>query len=210
MQVDIVSDVVCPWCVIGYSNLMLAVEQSALPGDVAMVWHPYELNPDLPDQGIPMREYLQRKFQLSDAEIDSRLSRLTQIGAAVEFKFDYSRATRIVNTFRAHQLVHWAKSKNSQQQTVLSMKLFEAFFSKGLNVNDLEVLVELAEASGLKAQHTAQFLQRGDFAQAVRASEEYWVKNGVTAVPTFVFDHTYVVTGAQEPEKFQKVLNKLS
>ena len=144
---DIVSDVVCPWCIIGYKQLMKAL--AALPGqfDVTLRWHPFELNPRMPEDGQDLREHLAQKYGTSPAQSQAARARLTALGASLGFTFDYFDGMRMVNTFRAHQLLHWAGEQG--RQTELKLALFEAFFSRREDVNDPGVLVAVAARAGL-------------------------------------------------------------
>jgi predicted DsbA family dithiol-disulfide isomerase len=208
LQVDIVSDVVCPWCVIGYKQLMKAL--STLPGlfDVAVRWHPFELNPDMPESGESLREHLARKYGAGADGAPSARSRLTALGDALGFTFDYHDGMRMVNTFRAHQLLLWADAQG--RQTELKLALFEAFFSRREDVNDRDTLMEVVARAGLDAAEARAVLSDERFAGAVREEEKYWRdEHDVFAVPTFVFQRQYLVPGAQESETFVKVLRKI-
>jgi predicted DsbA family dithiol-disulfide isomerase len=208
LQVDIVSDVVCPWCVIGYKQLVKAL--ASLPGlfDVAVRWHPFELNPGMPESGEDLRAHLTRKYGAGADGARSARSRLTALGDALGFTFDYHDSMRMVNTFRAHQLLHWAGTQG--RQTELKLALFEAFFSRREDVNDRETLVEVVGRVGLDPGQARTVLSDGRFAKAVRDEEQLWRdEREVYAVPTFLFQQQYVVPGAQEAETFIRVLQKI-
>ena len=129
LRVDIVSDVVCPWCIIGYKQLMLAL--SSMPGefDVAIHWHPFELNPQMPEGGQNLREHLAQKYNRSAEQSQIARTRLSAVGESLGFTFDYFDGMRMVNTFRAHQLLHWASEQG--RQTELKLALFELFLHAG-------------------------------------------------------------------------------
>ena len=207
LQVDIVSDVVCPWCIIGYKQLLKAIDM--LPGqfDVAIHWHPFELNPGMPPEGQELREHLAQKYGVSPEQSKSARDRLTGLGESLGFTFDYFDGMRMVNTFRAHQLLHWAREQGLQ--TELKLMLFEAFFTRREDVSDAHVLAEAAGRAGLPATEALAVLEGGGFAQVVREQQQLWLDREVHAVPNFVFNQRYTVPGAQDAETFVRVLNKL-
>jgi len=207
LQVDIVSDVVCPWCVIGYRQLMKALD--ALPGqfDVVICWHPFELNPDMPAAGQDLREHLALKYGADAGTGQAARSRLTALGESLGFKFDYYEGMRMVNTFRAHQLLHWAGIQG--RQTALKLALFEAFFSRREDVDDLDLLAAVAGRAGLDTEEARAVAVDGRYARAVRDEEAYWREREVYAVPTFFFQQQYPVPGAQEAETFVRLLRKI-
>lgn len=208
LQVDIVSDVVCPWCVIGYKQLMKALESLSGLFDATVRWHPFELNPDMPEGGENLRDHLQRKYGADATGARSARSRLTALGDALGFTFDYHDDMRMVNTFRAHQLLHWAGEQG--KQTKLKLALFEAFFSRREDVNDGETLVNVVSRAGLDGEQARSVLSDQRFANAVREEENYWRKeHDVFAVPTFLLQRQYLIPGAQEAETFVRVLQKI-
>lgn len=207
LQVDIVSDVVCPWCIIGYLQLCRALER--LDGEFSprVSWHPFELNPQMPEEGQDLREHVAQKYGSSDAGSESVRARLTALGADLGFTFDYFEGMRMVNTFRAHQLLHWAGVAG--KQTELQLALFEAFFSQARDVNDTAVLAEVAAGVGLPADEARDVIASARYASAVREEQRYWLERDVHAVPTFFFQGQYMVPGAQEAETFVRVLQKV-
>jgi predicted DsbA family dithiol-disulfide isomerase len=207
LQVDIVSDVVCPWCIIGYKQLMKAL--NSLPGqfEVTIRWHPFELNPAMPMAGQDLREHLAQKYGTTPEQSQGARARLSALGEALGFRFDYFDGMRMVNTFRAHQLLHWAAGQG--RQTALKLALFEAFFSRREDVNDVGLLAEVAARSGLDRALAANVLSDARYAQAVRDEQQYWLERDVHAVPTFYFQQQYMVPGAQEAEAFVRLLQKI-
>lgn len=206
LRIDIVSDVVCPWCIIGYKQLQLALAE--LPGIFAVDihWQPFELNPRMPAEGQELREHLAQKYGSSAAQGSAVRQRLTELGEALGFHFDYFDGMRIYNTFQAHQLLQWAVEQG--RQTELKMALFEAFFSRRENVSDPELLAIVAGRAGLDRAGAAQVLNDGRYAQSVRAEQASWLERDVHAVPMFFFNDGYGVPGAQESSTFVRVLNK--
>ena len=207
LRVDIVSDVVCPWCIIGYLQLMKALEALSGQFEPEIYWHPFELNPDMPEQGQDLREHLVQKYGPQAGSGQSVRSRLTGLGESLGFQFDYYEGMRMVNTFRAHQLLHWAALQG--KQTDLKLGLFKAFFTCREDVNDPDVLVQVVERTGLDAGEARVVLDSGLYADAVRTEEAHWRDRDVYAVPMFLFQEKYQVPGAQEADTFIKVLKKI-
>jgi predicted DsbA family dithiol-disulfide isomerase len=206
LRVDIVSDVVCPWCVIGYLQFAQALSSLAEPPTVTLHWQPFELNPRLEPDGENLREHLARKAGVTAEQSGKARQQLTALGTELGFNFRFSDDMRIQNTFRAHQLLHWAGEQG--RQTALKLNLFRAYFTEGRNINDLPVLVQVAEESGLPAAEAEQVLQDEHFAGAVRDSERRWQNKDISGVPAFVFDSRYAVLGAQGVAAFARVLGK--
>lgn len=207
LKVDIVSDVVCPWCIIGYKQLMKALE--SLPGefDVALCWHPFELNPQMPAEGQNLREHIAQKYGASAEQSGAARARLMELGTSLGFVFDYSDDTRMVNTFRAHQLLHWAREQGLQ--TELKLALFEAFFTHGQDVSKTAVLAAVAGDVGLSRNDAEEILSDGRYSQLVRQEQQGWLDKDVHAVPYFVFNGQYAVPGAQDAEVFVRILGKI-
>jgi predicted DsbA family dithiol-disulfide isomerase len=207
LQVDIVSDVVCPWCIVGYKQLMKALE--SLPGqfDVTIRWHPFELNPGMPMEGQDLREHLAQKYGTTPEQSQGARARFSALGESLGFTFDYFDGMRMVNTFRAHQLLHWAAEEG--RQTALKLALFEAFFSQREDVNDPGLLSDVAGRAGLDGAQANAVLSDERYAQAVRDEQQYWLDQDVHAVPTFYFQQQYMVPGAQEAEAFVRLLQKI-
>lgn len=207
LQVDIVSDVVCPWCIIGYKQLQKALDSMAGQFEVTLRWHPFELNPRMPEDGQNLREHIFEKYGSSAEQSRAAKERLVALGESLDFKFDYFDGMRMVNTFRAHQLLHWAGEQG--RQTELKLELFDAFFSFRQDVSDVQVLAAAAGRVGLSEPEALAVAEDGRYAQAVREEQQFWLDQEVHAVPTFLFNQKYRVPGAQEAETFVRVLNKV-
>jgi predicted DsbA family dithiol-disulfide isomerase len=207
LQVDIVSDVVCPWCIIGYQQLQKALAE--MPGQFAvnLNWQPFELNPSMPEEGQDLREHIAEKYGTSPQQSQAARERLTSLGQSLGFSFDYFDGMRMVNTFRAHQLLHWARAEGLQ--TELKLALFEAFFSRREDVNDIATLVQIADRVGLPQQGAREVLESGRHAAEVRSEQEQWREREVYAVPAFFFNDKYMIPGAQEAQTFVRVLGKI-
>ncbi|UWQ92661.1 DsbA family oxidoreductase [Rhodobacteraceae bacterium M382] len=204
VQVDIISDVVCPWCIVGFRQLSQALEREGIRA--AVRWHPFELNPDMGIDGQNLREHLMQKYGISAEDSIAARQRLTDLGADLGIAFNFTDEMRMVNTFRAHQLLDWAE--DSDKQTDLKQALFAAYFTKGLDVSDSDVLVGMAESVGLDPDEARRLLNSGERAQQVRQKQQFWTSRGITGVPAMVFAGKYLVTGAQGTDAYADVLTR--
>ena len=206
LSVDIVSDVVCPWCIVGYKQLERALADAGLQATIQ--WHPFELNPQMDEAGENLREHLAAKYGTTPEDSRRARERLSQIGASLGFTFSYADDMRMVNTFRAHQLMHWAGTLGRKHD--MKMRLFSAFFTHNRDLNDVMVLADEAAAIGLDRDEAQLVLADGRFAQDVREQEQFWTSRGIQGVPAMVFNRKYLVTGAQGVENYRSVLQQLS
>jgi predicted DsbA family dithiol-disulfide isomerase len=207
LRIDIVSDVVCPWCIIGYKRLEQALDQLDPSVEVEITWHPFELNSDMPAEGQNLREHIMRKYGTTHEQSVQARQNLTATGEELGFQFNYFDEMRMVNTFRAHQLIAFAKSEGKQHE--MEMALFSAFFSEKKDVNELEVLVDAAVSVGLDAGAARDALVTERFAQQVRQEQAEWTSLGITAVPAYVYNGKYLVSGGQTPDVHTQVIEKV-
>jgi predicted DsbA family dithiol-disulfide isomerase len=202
--IDVVSDLVCPWCFIGKRNLEAALAGEDV-GEVVVRWHPFELNPDLPHDGIDRREYVERKF--GGPERAAQIyARVRDAGARAGIAFDFQRIVRQPNTREAHRLIAWAQARGDADALV--ERLFSAYFVDGLPIGDRETLVRLAAEAGVDADAARAWLAsdtgRAEIAQAeVRAREL-----GITGVPFFIFDGRVGLSGAHPPETIREAIRE--
>ena len=204
LQIDIVSDVVCPWCIIGFKQLEQAMGATGMGAYVR--WHPFELNPQMPPEGQNLREHLAEKYGTTPEQSRTARQRLTDLGDSLGFTFNYSDDTRMVNTFAAHQLLDWAAEQNLQHP--VKMALFAAFFTEGKDVSDHAVLAAAAGAVGLDPAQARSVLESGSHAEQTRAKQRVWLERGISGVPAMVFAGKYLVTGAQGAEGYAEVLRR--
>jgi len=207
IRIDIVSDVVCPWCIIGFKQLQRALGELGDEVEADLHWHPFELNPQMPPEGQDVREHLAQKYGTTTAQSHAARTRLTQIAESLGFEFRYSDAMRICNTFRAHQLLHWAGEQG--KQTDLELALFDSYFSREEDVDDLDVMVAAAGRAGLDEELARAVVADGRYADAVREEQQFWLGKGINAVPSFILDGRYLIPGAQDPEIFVAALRRL-
>ena len=207
LKIDIVSDVVCPWCTIGYKRLEKAIAELGVEDQVAIEWHPFELNPDMPAEGQNVDEHITEKYGSTKEQQIASKQNMTDVGAALGFKFDYFADMRMVNTFDAHVLLDYAK--DFKKQTELKMRLTTAFFSERKDVSKRDVLKQALLDVGLNAVEGLARLDNDEARYHVKSEEGYWKNLGINSVPTIVFDRKSAVTGAQPVETFKQVLSEL-
>ncbi|MFY0610587.1 MAG: DsbA family oxidoreductase [Hyphomicrobiaceae bacterium] len=205
IRIDIVSDVVCPWCIIGYKQLERALELTGLAADIH--WHPFELNPKMVPVGENLREHLAAKYGTTPEGSKRARARLTALGAELGFTFDYADDMRMVNTFRAHQIMHWAGTQGRAHE--MKMALFAAFFTHRRDLNDPHILAECAAEIGLDRNMALAILEEERYAQAVRDAEHHWLERGIHGVPAMVFEQRYLLTGAQGVENYTGALKRI-
>lgn len=208
LSIDVVSDVACPWCVIGYKNLEQAL--ASLDGEIEadLAWHAFELRPDAPAEGENWREHIMAKYGMSYEQSEENRKRITEAGSQVGFTFNFTDDMRTQNTFNCHRLLHWAK--DTEQQTALKLALFEAYFTDRTNVNDTEVLLQAVEKAGLDRDSAAAVLASDRYEQAVRNEEGHYQQMGVSSVPTFIVNGKYAITGGQPAEVFVQALRQIA
>lgn len=208
LKIDLVSDVVCPWCIIGYKRFEKAVELLKDELSVDVCWHPFELNPLMPVGGENLRSHLANKYGTTlEGSIAAR-AKLTGIGKELGFTFSYFDEMRMYNTRNAHKLLHWAT--NSGKQTALQIKLFEVFFSNQQSLDDTQVLLDAVKQAGLDEQRAAIVLADNDITEEVIAAEKFWLNQGIQGVPAFVINRKHLISGAQETDTFVEALRSIA
>lgn len=206
LKIDIVSDVVCPWCTIGYKRLQKAIDELGIVDQVDIEWQPFELNPNMPAEGQNLQEHIIEKYGSSPEQYGQMQQQMTAAGDEVGFTFDYYDEMRMSNTFEAHILLEYAKEFH--KQTELKMRLTTAFFSERKDVSDREVLKQALLDVGLNAEEGLARLDDEKARKEIKTAENYWKELGVNSVPTIVFDRKSAVTGAQPVDVFKQVLNE--
>ena len=205
LKIDIVSDVVCPWCVIGIKNLKKAMKTLEADLNFKISWKPYELHPEIPQNGYDKKLFMQQKFGSSSGR--SHYNEITRVGESVGFEFNFSKAKRIPNTFMAHRLL-WMVEKH-HLQTELSEALFKAYFTDGLNIGSKEVLVDLSASVGLEKKEVIDFLNSEEGGQETADLEMAFIEKSIGAVPTYFINNKYIIQGGQEPETFVAFFKKI-
>lgn len=205
VQVDIVSDVMCPWCIVGYRQLEQALGQVGAGAYIR--WHPFELNPGMPPEGQNLGDHIAEKYGASPDQSQRNREMLTELGQSLGIDFQFSAESRIVNTFAAHQLLDWAQEHGLQHP--LKLALFEAHFTKARDVSDMDVLVDVAGIVGLDQDAARAVLSSASQAESTRARQQFWTSRGISGVPSMVFDGRYLLTGAQGADTYAQMLRKV-
>ncbi|MCC6295077.1 MAG: DsbA family oxidoreductase [Pseudomonadales bacterium] len=205
MQIDIISDVVCPWCYVAKRQLEHALAQR--PGlQVQIRWFPYQLHPEAPAEGYPYRETIERKY--GRQMIEMMFGRITAAGAAVGLELHLDRIARGANTLDAHRLIEWARAEDREDAMVEA--LFRAYFRDGRDVGDRATLAAIAGEVGLDGAAIAARLTGSEGRAEVLERIRYSRDQGVTGVPFFVFDGKLSLSGAQGEETFLQVLDRVA
>ena len=205
LRIDIISDVMCPWCVIGYRQLAAALDAKDVDHEIH--WHPFELNPNMPAEGQDMRAHLIEKYQITPEQSDANRANMSALGDELEFKFNFNDGFRMHNTFNTHQLLHWANGQDRKHD--LKQALFAAHFTDGRDLSDASVLVDIAAEIGLDRDEATAVLSDQRFANDVRQEQKFWTQQGISGVPAVVFDQKHLVTGAQGIENYKSMLGQL-
>jgi predicted DsbA family dithiol-disulfide isomerase len=205
IKIDFVSDIACPWCAIGLSSLQVALSRLGDVVDAELVMHPFELNPQMGEEGEDLVEHIGKKYGSTPQQVAQAQAVLRQRGADVGFTFGTRK--RIYNTFDAHRLLHWAGIKGKQVQ--LKEALLHAYHGEGKSTSSHDVLVEGAESVGLDGVEARSILQGGDYADEVRAEEEKYQAMGIHSVPSIILNNRYLMTGAQPVEAFEKAIQQI-
>ena len=208
LKIDFVSDVSCPWCVIGLRSLEQALERvgDAVTADIH--FQPFELNPQLPQAGQDVTEHLVQKYGSTPEQLRHNQEAIRARGAELGFTFDMGKRSRVYNTFDAHRLLHWAELEGRQLE--LKRALFAAYFTAGRNPSDREVLVDLATQAGLDPARAREVLESGRYADDVREREQLYGRLGIQAVPSVIVNDKYLIQGGQPVDIFEQALRQIA
>ena len=207
LTIDFVSDVSCPWCVIGLLGLEQALNRID-DVDAELRFQPFELNPDMPPEGQRLVDYAAQKYGSTPEQLGERRAMIRERAAELGFTIALPPEDgRVYNTFDAHRLLHWAASEGRQRE--LKLALFEAYFTQCLNPSDHEVLADAAGKAGLDRHAAAAVLSSDRFAREVREEEEQWRAKGINAVPAVIINNRYLISGGQPSEVFEQAIRKI-
>lgn len=208
MKIDFVSDVSCPWCVVGLRSLQQAIERVGDDVQVDLHFQPFELNSQMPAGGQNIIEHLTEKYGSTPAQLAANSEAIRARGAALGFTFNMDKRERVYNTFDAHRLLHWAELEG--RQLALKTALFDAYFTQGLNPSDHAVLVELARKVGLDAVKAQQILSADTYAAEVRAQQQFYRQQGINGVPAVIINDRHLISGGQPVEVFEQALRQIA
>ena len=207
IKIDIISDVVCPWCIIGYKRLEHAMKELGVEDKFELVWNPFELNPTMSLEGEDAVSYLAHKYTMSIEQVKSTQASITKNGAELGFTFNYYDGMKTVNTRNAHILLDLAKEFG--KQTELKMRLFSAHFSEKKDISNRDVLGEIVQSIGLDKDLFLAKLEDDNARGKVQDAEEYWHRQNISAIPTMIFNNEMIMNGAYPVETYKKVLTEL-
>lgn len=228
LRIDFVSDVSCPWCVIGLKALDQALARVGGEITAELQFQPFELNPQMGPAGQEITEHITEKYGISPAQAQANRENIRARGAQLGFTFSMSMATdvqagamdggdaggksrsRIYNTFDAHRLLHWAQLEGLAQQRALKEALFKAYFTDGQSPASHEVLVQLAADAGLDAARAREILASGEYAAQVREREQFYTSQGIHSVPAIIINQRHLISGGQPAEVFEQALRQIA
>lgn len=207
IRIDFVSDVSCPWCVIGLKSLeqALATLQDSVQADIH--FQPFELNSNMPPEGEDVGEHIARKYGSTPEQMAQSREAIRARGEQLGFTFAMDKRGRIYNTFDAHRLLHWAALEGRQK--ALKMALFDAYFTQGQDPSNHAVLLKVAGEVGLDTGKAAEVLASNAYADEVRAQEKFYQQNGISSVPAVIINERHLISGGQPPEVFEQALRQI-
>lgn len=205
VKLDILFDPICPWCFIGKALLDRALAERP-DHPFAIEWHPFQLNPEMPAGGMDRREYLEAKFGGKEKAVQAYLP-VHEAAEKAGLKLDLGAIRRTPNTLNAHRLVHWAGIEG-RQQAVVSF-LFDAYFRRGQDIGDTDILVGIAERAEMDGPAIRRLLEGDADAEAIRGRDAHARERGVNGVPTFIVANRHVLTGAQPTELWLQVIDEI-
>jgi predicted DsbA family dithiol-disulfide isomerase len=208
LKIDFVSDVSCPWCVIGLRSLEQALERVGVETAADIHFQPFELNPQMPPEGQDIAEHIAQKYGSTPEQLARNQEGIRARGAELGFTFDTSKRSRIYNTFDAHRLLHWAELEGHQH--ALKNALFAAYFTAGRNPSDREVLIDVATQAGLDPVRAREILESDLYVDEVREREQFYGQRGIQAVPSVIINDKYLIQGGQPVEVFEQALRKIA
>ena len=211
LKIDFVSDVSCPWCAVGLASLEQALAQVASDVSATITFQPFELNPHMVPEGEDTTEHLAKKYGSTPEQAASIRETIRARGAELGFTFNLDKRSRIYNTFNAHRLLHWAHQDGpAGAQVALKKAYLKAYFTDGENPSDRAVLVRIAGEVGLDVARAQEILDSDEYADDVRAQEQFYLRNGINSVPAVVINGQHLISGGQPPEVFANALQRIA
>ena len=215
LKIDFVSDVSCPWCVIGLRALDEALERVKDEVRAELHFQPFELNPNMPAEGQEITEHITQKYGITADQANANRENIRQRGAQLGFKFSSASDAgggrhRIYNTFDAHRLLHWAGLEGGGLQKALKEALFAAYFTDGQSPASHEVLARVAGEAGLDAERARDVLASNAYADEVRERAWFYLNQGIQSVPAVIINDRHLISGGQPPEVFEQALRKIA
>ena len=204
-KIDIISDPICPWCFIGKTRLDRALEANP-DHDFIIEWHPFQLNPTMPVEGMDRREYLEAKFGGQEGALKV-YGQIDQVARETGIEMNFGGIKRTPNTIDAHRVIHWAGIEGKQNAVV--DRLFKAYFKEGRDISEHSVLVRIATAAGMDGDAVLRLLKSDADTDDIRARDTDARRKGIQGVPAFVVANEYVVQGAQPVETWDNIIKEI-
>jgi len=208
LKLDIVSDISCPWCIIGYQALQQALTTLAPDITADINWQPFELNPAMPPEGQDLVEHLTEKYGINAAQIEQNRAMIRERGSDLGYQFSNSAGGRIYNTFDAHRLLHWAKKLGKQTQ--LKLAFFDLYFKHSGDPSNHQQLLEVVGNVGLDVQAAKQVLDSTQYEQEVRERQKFYQSQGISSVPAVIINDKHLISGGQPAEAFEQALREIA
>ncbi|GAC20523.1 DsbA family oxidoreductase [Paraglaciecola arctica] len=208
LKIDIVSDVSCPWCIIGYQALNQALTNLAPDIQADITWQPFELNPQMPKEGQEITEHITQKYGISEQQAEQNRAAIKERGLSVGYEFGNRGGGRIYNTFDAHRLLHWAHEFG--KQTELKLALFDLYFQQSGNPSDHQQLLAVVESLGLDVAQAKQILDSDKYTAEVRKLQQHYQAAGVSSVPAVIVNDKHLISGGQPTEVFEQALKQIA
>ena len=215
LKIDFVSDVSCPWCVIGLKALDQALANVKADITAEIHFQPFELNPQMAAVGQEITEHITQKYGISPGQADANRENIRARGAELGFRFAKASdagggRSRIYNTFDAHRLLHWAATVDLAQQKALKEALFSAYFTDGQSPGSHDVLLRVVEAVGLDHQTAQAVLTSDQYAADVRAQQHFYAEQGIRSVPAVIINDRHLISGGQPVHVFENALRQIA
>ncbi|RZJ03198.1 MAG: DsbA family oxidoreductase [Brevundimonas sp.] len=211
LHIDFVSDVVCPWCVVGLGGLETALNTLKAEGVTAEIaFKPFELNPQMAPEGENIVEHIAGKYGSTPEQSKANREMIKARAGEVGFDMRMDETSRIWNTFDAHRLLHWAGEASLEKQAALKKALFTIHFTEGRNLTDAGELTRAAESAGLDRAEAGEVLTSGRYVEAVRTEQALWRSRGISSVPAVVVEGKYLISGGQPAAVFEDALRKIA
>lgn len=208
MKIDFVSDVSCPWCIIGLRALETAMERLEGTVDVDLHFQPFELNPQMGPDGQNIVEHIGQKYGSTPEQSAQTRAMIRARAADLGFEMRMDENSRIYNTFDAHRLLHWAEGEG--KQAALKHALFKAYFTDGAKMSDRETLAKIAGSAGLDEARARDILAGDSYATDVRAQQAFYRQQGINAVPAIIINEKYLISGGQPVDVFERALREIA
>jgi len=208
LKLDVVSDISCPWCIIGYQSLHQALTKLAPDISVDITWQPFELNPQMPKEGQDITEHITEKYAISVEQSEQNRAMIKQRGLDVGYEFGNRGGGRIYNTFDAHRLLHWAKEYD--KQTELKLALFDLYFKESGNPSDHQQLLAVSQKVGLDKERAQQILESNEYEQDVRELQSHYQSAGISSVPAVIVNNKHLISGGQPADVFEQAMRDIA